>query len=146
MIRKAKPEDLDALCSLAKRFVSETSLPLTFDAELSRNTFWNLIHNGIILVDDDGVIAGVITGAVDRDFCVEPVAYITKMYIEREFRGLGSSRDLLKAFEEEVSKLGAKIIFASATAGMGERVEKLYVRLFERAGYKVLGRVLAKEI
>lgn len=147
MIRKAKPDDLYPLCEMARRFVNETNLPLTFDEELTRDTFWNAINddNSILLVDDqNGVLAGAIMGYMERDFCKEYSAYITKLYIEKEFRGLKISMDLIKAFEEETKN--AKLLFTSATAGMGERIEKLYVHLFKHAGYSVLGRILVKEI
>ena len=59
---------------------------------------------------------------------------------------MGTARALVEAFQDEAKKLGASIVFASATAGMGDRVEKLYVRLFERYGFVTLGRILYKEI
>ncbi|MCH8330637.1 MAG: hypothetical protein IH946_04540 [Bacteroidetes bacterium] len=132
---------------MARRFVSETNLPLTFDEELTRDILWNAINddNSILLVDDqDGVLAGAIMGYMDTDFCKEYSAYITKLFIEKEFRGFRVSMDLIRAFEEETKN--AKLLFTSATAGMGERIEKLYVHLFRKAGYSVLGRILVKEI
>lgn len=149
MIREARPEDLDSLCGMARRFVAETSLPLTYDAELTRQTLWSAIHspeNILLVSDSNGVLCSAVMGFIDRDFCVESCAYITKLYIEKEFRGLGASRSLLSAFDTEAKRRGAKVLFASATAGMGGRIESLYVKLFERAGYSVLGRVLVKEI
>jgi len=130
---------------MARRFVAETNLPYTFDEELTRETFWAGINSdAILLVDDhDGVIAGAVMGCLERDFCVEYSAYLTKLYVEKEFRGLAVSRNLLKAFLKETED--AAIVFTSATAGMGERVEKLYVRLFERYGFHILGRIMFKE-
>lgn len=148
-ICKALLSDIPKLIPMARRFVDETSLPLTFDLDATYDHFVQSIENDdtIILVErDDDVITGAILGAVDQDFCKETCAYVTKMYVEKQFRGLGTSRALVEAFHEEAKKLGASIVFAAATAGMGNRVEKLYVRLFERYGYHVLGRVLVKEI
>ena len=68
-------------------------------------------------------------------------AYVTKLYAEKEFRGLKVSINLIKAFEEETKGM---LIFTSATAGISEEIEKMYVHLFEHAGYSVLGRVLVK--
>ena len=146
MIRKALPEDLEELCSMLQRFVSETDLPLTFDLEIARETTWHHIHSedSILLVYDEGVLAGAVLGVIGRDFYMEKLAYLLQFYVEREFRGLGVSRDLLEAFNNEASKRGAKLIFASATAGMGERGEKMGTRLFERYGYKALGRIFFK--
>ncbi len=149
IIRKANLSDLPFLIPLFRRFVEESSLPFTFDEEttISYLTVVMEIENVIILVEeDDGVITGLILGSVDRDFCRESCAYVEKMYVETEFRGLGTARALVETFQDEAKKLGASIIFASATAGMGDRVEKLYVNLFGRYGYTVLGRILCKEI
>ena len=149
MIRRATSEDVQKLCWMARRFIEESKLPFTYDYSVSFNTFTHYINDGccIILVDEDeGDLCGGIMGSVDRDFCHETVAYITKMYVEQEFRGLGSARGLVESFETEAKCLGASIVFASATAGMGDRVEKLFVRLFEKYGFEKLGRVVMKEI
>lgn len=149
IIRKAELRDLPFLIPMSRRFVEASSLPFTFDVETAISYLTSAIEgeNIIVLIeDDDGVITGGILGSVDRDFCCESCAYVIKMYVEAEFRGLGTARALVEAFQDEAKKLGASIIFASATAGMGDRVEKLYVRLFERYGFATLGRVLYKEI
>ncbi len=149
IIRRANRHDLPFLIPMSRRFVEESSLPLTFDVEATTSYLTSAMEseNTIVLVeDDDGVITGGILGSVDQDFCRESCAYIIKMYVEVEFRGLGTARALVEAFQDEAKKLGASVIFASSTAGMGDRVEKLYVKLFERYGFSTLGRVLYKEI
>ncbi len=66
----------------------------------------NLFENTIVLVEDDnGVITGGILGSVDKDFCRESCAYVIKMYVETEFRGLGTARALVEAFQDEAKKL-----------------------------------------
>ncbi len=149
IVRKAERGDLPVLISMSRRFVEESNLPLNFDAKATASYLISAMEskNIIILVEvDDGVIAGGILGAVEQDFCRESCAYVIKMYVEAEFRGLGTARVLVKAFQDEAKILGASIVFASSTAGMGDRVEKLYVKLFERYGFVALGRVLYKEI
>ncbi len=147
MIRDGEEKDLWPLCEMAERFVLESNLPFTFDMGLSKQLFWKAIHDedAILLVDDqNGVLAGAIFGCMERDFCLEYIAYITKMYVEKEFRGTVKSRDLITAFEERTKK--ASIIFTSATAGIDEKIEKSFVNLFKKSGYSVLGRVLVKEV
>lgn len=149
LIRYITEADIPALIPMAQRFVDESSLPLTFSEEMTRLTFRNAIHHDhvIALVEDcDGTLTGGIIGVVDKDFCNETCAFVSKMYVEKEVRGLGTARALVEAFQDEAKKLGASVVFASATAGMGDKVEKLYVRLFEHFGYEVLGRVLVKEL
>lgn len=147
MIKDATAENLDQLCDMAERFVAESTLPYTFAPEQTRELLWEAIcgEDTIILVDVyEGVIAGAIMGYMERDFCIEYSAYITKMYVEKEFRGIISTRELISAFEKRVE--GASVIFASATAGIDERVEKLFVNLFKKSGYSVLGRIMVKDI
>lgn len=149
MIRPAEEKDLPTLIGMAERFVSESELPYTFNASLTTWTFRTAISDpsSILLVEEvDDALGGGIMGTVSRDFCNEYAAYITKMYVEREFRGLGTSRDLIAGFHDAAKLLGASLVFAAATAGMGERVEKLFVHLFVKQGYRTLGRVLVREI
>ena len=146
MIRDAEPKDLDQLCELARRFIEETQLPYTYDPVLTRKHYWEAIHDDetIIILDvQEDIVAGIVMGYVAKDFCVESSAYLTKLYVEKEFRGIIRAKDLVSAFEERVKE--AVIIYASATSGIGERTEKLFVRLFQKSGYSVLGRILAKE-
>lgn len=148
-VRSAKAEDIEPLFRMARRFSDESDLPLTFDEAKARESIWRLIHDlsVIFLVEEDeGILTGAVLGYVESDFFVEHCGYILKLYVEKEFRGLGTSRALLAAFDAEAGSRGAKVIFASATAGMGDRVAHLYVRLFERSGYRVLGQVLVKEV
>ncbi len=149
IIRKVIPSDLEFLIPMFRRFVQETGLPFTFDVEATIFHITVLMESDdaiALIEDDDGIITGVILGSVEQDCCRELCAYVIKLYVEVEFRGLGTSRALVEAFQDEAKKLGASIIFASSTAGMGNRVEKLYVNLFGRYGFATLGRVLYKEI
>ena len=109
---------------------------------------WSAIHDSTIMLVWKGeeTLGGVVIGSLERDFTEDMSAYIMKFYVEKELRGLGVAQELLQAFDQEAFRMGAKMSFASSTAGMGEVNEKLYVRLFEQQGYNVLGRVLVKEL
>lgn len=146
MIRNAEPKDLDQLCDLAERFIAESDLPYTYDPVLTRQHFWEAIHEDetiIILAVEEDIVAGIVMGYVARDFCVESSAYLTKLYVEKEFRGIIGAKHLIAAFEEATKE--AVITFASATGGVGDEIEKIFVNLFEKSGYSVLGRILIKE-
>jgi GNAT superfamily N-acetyltransferase len=149
IVRPAIEDDIPNLYDMCRRFIAETELPLTLSESGTIETFAKAIHrpSAILVVwESQDVLGGMVLGYVEKDFCEESCAYINKFYVEREFRGLGVSDELLAAFDAEALDRGAKVSFASATAGMGPTVEKLYVRLFERRGYNVLGRVLVKEL
>ncbi len=150
-VRKAVLGDVENLVDMGQRFAGETELPMTYDNGRAFASFARAIREDdvILLVwETDGkVLAGLVLGRVaDDEFCSQRCCYIMKFYVEQEFRGLSVARDLLEAFDYEAHNMGADVLFASATAGMGPVVEKLYVRLFEKQGYNVLGRVLVKEL
>lgn len=147
MIRDALPEDLDQLSNMARRFVEESTLPYTFDMDLTRELLWAAIHSeeSILIVDvQEDVICAAVMGYVSRDFCIEYDAYITKFYVEKEFRGIIDTKGLIRAFEERVGE--ASMIYTSASSGISERIENLFVTLFKNSGYHVLGRIMAKEL
>ncbi len=149
MIRRASAADFEALAGLARRFTAESGLPVNFDEDRARQTLWRAIHSPdvVVLLDDiDGVIAGAAMMTFEAEWTREVLAYVVKFYVERELRGLGSARSLVAALVAEARARDARLLFASATAGLGERVERLYVRLFERAGFGVLGRIVMKEL
>lgn len=146
IIRKAAPGDYEALVSLAKDFTAESGLPLTFSAERARETLWASMHHPEIdfLVEYDEVLTGAMILTYENNYYDETCAYVEKFFVHREFRGRGTSDNLLRAMIPACEARNAKLIFASATAGMGERIEKLYVRLFERHGFTVLGRIIMR--
>ena len=149
MVRCASAADFEALVGLARRFTAESGLPVSFDEDRARQTLWRAIHSPevAVLVDDiDGVIGGGAIMTFEAEWTREVCAYVVKFYVERELRGLGSARALVAGLMAEARARSATLMFASATAGLGERVERLYVRLFERAGFNVLGRIVMKEL
>jgi len=126
---------------MARRFSDEIDLTLTYDPEIARNSIWEAIHGDtILLVDLQGdILSGVVIGHAVKEFFKETEAYITKFHVEREFRGLGISRELIAAFEEESQ---AKMIWTSSIIGP---TESIYTNLFKKSGYSISGRILAKE-
>lgn len=145
--RAALPGDFDAIYRLGERFTAESDLPYTWDPAQATEAIWDMLqsdHAICLVYEVDEVIAGIAIGTVEKEFFKEQSAYLMKFFIEKEFRGLGVSRNLLEAFNSEAKARGASIVFSAATAGMGERVEKFYVKLFEKKGFEVLGRVMTK--
>ena len=148
MIRPAVESDLDQICAMSERFTEETTFPLTYDPSLARETLWGIVHDDhiFLVAHEDGILMGFIIGYVKKDFFCESCAYVRKFFIDKEFRGLGASRELLNAFEDASFELGATMVFAATHAGMGVLAEKLYVNLFSRFGYQITGRAVSKEI
>lgn len=149
MIRRAVPSDLEQLVSCAKLFTNESGLPLTFNDAKARAAIWAMLHTDALdfIVDaEDGVVVGVVIVTYESTYYDETCAYVDKLFVHREFRGRGTSDALVEAVVDACRKRGASLIFASATAGMGEAIEKLFVRLFRRHGFKVLGRIIMRKV
>jgi len=125
---------------MGERFAAES--PLTYDPDLARETIWHLIHHKIVLVEQSNtVLSGFVYGYLERSFTVETCASISKFFVEKEFRGLGTSINLIKAFEQEAKRQGASMIFTASHTGV------LFGRLLvRRCGFSAVGAALVKEI
>ena len=146
-IRAATPYDLDQLVELGARFLEESKLPITYHPERARSAFLNAMRHpdGQVLVAVEGdVVAGIVILGYERDFTHEVCAYVEKLYVHAEFRGLGTADELVDAACAQAEAAGAAVMYAAATAGMGKIVERLFVRLFERHGFAALGRTLMR--
>lgn len=143
-IRVATLDDIPALLQLAQRFVSESSYGMEFDENGAREYLEMIIpHPEAALFVTDDVSAGMLV-TVAKDWCVRPVLYVEKMYVSPEQRGRGLSRALVCAAVTFAKLKNCSHIFSTATAGMGERVSKLFENLFAKDGFTSCGGVLVK--
>lgn len=142
MIRKAAPGDCESLVRLARQFTEHSGLPLTFNEERARETIWHYINHPDIdvLVDDEVTCLACVTYEVS--YYDELCAYVDKFYVGKPSFAGGSL--LARAVVEHAEVRGAKLIFAIAGAQFGERSERFFVRLFERHGFRILGRTLMR--
>ena len=149
MIRDAGMDDLGALLRLARISTTDSDLPFTFNEHRAGATLRALISKAdvdFLVAVEDGVLLATAILVYEASYYTEVAAYIDKFFVHKELRGVGVSRELLAHCVLRCKERGARVIFASATAGMGERVEKLYVKLFERQDFTVLGRILMRTL
>lgn len=149
MIRKAEEQDYEQIVSLGEVFTAESNLPLTYNESRARQTIWSAMHSAdidLLVSEEGGVINGTAIVIYEAQYYNETCAYVDKLFVHKELRGYAVSDELLEGVLESCHGRGVKIVFASATAGMGDRIEKLYVRLFERHGFSVLGRIIMRTL
>ena len=149
MIRKAEERDYEQLVSLARIFTVESDLPLTYNEARTRKTIWEAMHRSdtdLLVSEQDDVVNGAALVIYEAQYYDETCAYVDKLFVHKELRGYGVADELLEEALAKCHERNVRLIFASATAGMGERVEKLYVRLFERHGFFVLGRIIMRAL
>jgi len=148
-VRPAQPADLDQLTHLAARFCRESGLGLSFDRERARATLWRAIHDPeevALVAERDGLILGGVQLRFEAEWTRETLGYVVKFIVEPEARGTAAARALAAAAVETARARGAAHLFAAATADMGPRVEALFVRLFEKQGFRPLGRFLVRAV
>jgi len=153
MIRYAEAKDYESLVRGAKAFTQESGLPLTWSERHARETIWAQIHDPSVdfiveveRADFEDVITGGAIIVYDQDYYEETCAIVQKFFVYREFRGRGTSDNLLKGVLGTCVKRGALLVFAQAGAAMGWRMEKLFVRLFQRHGFEILGRAIMRTL
>jgi len=148
IIRQAVLDDTEATLALIEEFYEESlkEYGLSFKVETLIDTIFNFITNHIGLVaEKDGKIIGVIGGVVmpsifdkDQKIAQEVIWYITK----EERKGTMGIR-LLKAFEEECVKRGAKFI---SMIYMGNLLSDELKRFYEKLSYKLMENHFIKEV
>lgn len=141
-VRLATHADIDAILVMAEAFVGESSYGMTFCRKQSAEYLAMLLdrQDVLVLIGDD-VQSGVIA-SINWDWCAAPVCYVEKLFLMPASRGTGVARSLVAAVVEFARQNGCSHIFSTATAGMGEQVEKLFTNLFRKFDFTPCGPVL----
>jgi len=148
MIRPATINDLEAMVVLAERFIGETNYEVEFDAEKSRHhlAFYLLMPNLKILVADENGIVGGAMMAVSHEFQKRPFGYVSKFFVAPEARNWGIGRSLIEATIAWLKEQGVSHIFSTATAGLDEMNQRLFVNLLKKYGFRDCGPVMCMEV
>jgi len=127
IVKKAKPEDLDAILELQyAAYQSEALLYNNFSIQPLTQTLDELTaeyHKGVILkAVDNGKIIGSVRAYADGD-----TVYIGKLIVHPDHQGKGSGKRLLAAVENELHRKRFELF----TGFKSER----NLHLYEKAGY-----------
>ena len=141
-VRLATSADIPAVLAMAEVFVGESSYGMAFDQQRSAEYLAMLIDRPdvLVLIDDD-VQSGVIA-SVCHDWCAQPCCYVEKLFLMPAARGTGVARSLVAAVVEFARQHDCSHVFSTATAGLGEQVEKLFTNLFRKFGFSGCGQTL----
>ncbi len=145
-VRLATADDIPAVLAMAEAFVGESDYGMVFDSERSADYLALLLQQPdvLVLIGDDGQ-AGIIA-TVASDWCAQPVCYVEKLFVMPEARGSGVARALVAAAVEFARQHHCSHIFATATAGMGDNVGRLFSNLFRKFAFNDCGPVLFRKI
>jgi len=147
MIRKATFLDITDIIKLVYSFYEESlkEYNMSFDEVTLRGTTYNLIKNGVSLVNEEhgritGVIMGVISPSIfDKN---ELLAQEIIWYVDKESRKSRAGLALIKEYVGICKELGAsKIIMVYMNNLNGEVMDNLY----RRKNYKPMEMQYIKE-
>lgn len=143
-VRLASLDDVPAILAMAKAFVGESAYGMEFDEQKATDYLSMLLCHpeAAAFIADDGS-AGVIVTICDS-WCKKPVCYVEKLFLMPAARGTGVARSLVAAAVEFARQHHCSHCFATATAGMGEVVGKLYTNLFRKFEFSDCGPVLCR--
>ena len=144
MIRLATADDIGWLLEIAERFISETSYDIVYDPEAARNHLLTYIHHSdadILLADGGGAMV-----AASREFQKQPFCYVGKFFVIPESRRTGTAREIVEAILAWASLHGCSHVFVTATAGLAEREQRLFINLMKRYGFIESGPVLFRGV
>jgi GNAT superfamily N-acetyltransferase len=145
-VRLATAADVPAILAMVEAFVRESDYGMTFDSERSADHLAVLLdHPEVAVFMDDERPAAMIV-AIQHAWCVQPECYVEKLFLMPEARGTGVARSLVAAAVEFARQHNCSHIFATATAGMGDIVGRLYTNLFAKFGFQGCGPVLCRSM
>jgi len=140
-IRLATLDDLEELLEIADNFISETEYDIVYSRKHSANHYSQYIsipQADIILAVEDRIVGVVLIGA-SSEFQEQPFCYIAKFFVHPEGRRTPAARLLNDAIKIWAKFHDCSHIFVTATAGLNDREQRLFINLMKKAGYKEQG-------
>lgn len=144
-IRKAVAEDLNELLYFADRSNDESSYKVKFCAKASRAFFKTHLDHpvaDIYVAEYEGSIVGGVMMAYSLEFHEQPFCYVNKFWVSPMARGSDAGRQLLQAVLTWAKHYNCSHVFTTATAGLDEKNQQLFINLMKKGGMKEDGPVL----
>jgi GNAT superfamily N-acetyltransferase len=144
-LRTATEHDVEEILDITEQFMAETSYEVVYDREQARQYIRGhaLAEDfDIIVAEIDGRIVGGVLLAASSEVQVQPFCYVCKFFVLPEGRRSTAARDLLGAVKTWAENHDCSHVFATATAGLDEREQRLFVNLMKRGRYDDVGPVL----
>lgn len=137
--------DQAAILSLAEMQVKETLPHITFDLEVTRQTFWESVDRAdptIFVVEDKGEVIGYLM-ALMRPYAMARGVFASQevIYVRPCNRGSRAAALLIKGFLAWADIIGAREVYMGIANGyQPDRT----ARLFEHFGFALVGHHLRK--
>jgi L-amino acid N-acyltransferase YncA len=137
-IRKATLEDLDAITGIYNEAILQTVA--TFDTEpktIEKQQTWFANHDAkhpVLVAEQDGLIVGWASLSKWSDRRGYSATVEVSVYVEKEHRGSGIGKELLKAIDQESQKVGIHTVIAQIVEG-----NEPSITLFKHVGFQQVG-------
>ncbi len=145
VLSTATKDDLYPLVDVCEQANRESDFNLPFHKENSTQYLWEyIIHPtcDILICKVEGAIAGGVMIAESKEFHEKAFCYVSKFWVLPEFRRSNAARVLLKAALDWALEKSCSHVFVTATAGLDEKEQRLFINLMKRAKFKEEGPVL----
>lgn len=133
-IRKAENNDLKTILSLSPQAVFDGTLGEVRPSHSKIESMVNpLLEKGgfyLVAVEGEEIIGWLLLGTSKDQFTDEALGFIYEIYILKDYRGQGCSKELMKAAIEHFRQEGYAEVRLSAKA------ENPAVRIYENVGFK----------
>jgi GNAT superfamily N-acetyltransferase len=143
-IRRATLDDLDAIIDLTRPYFDESFYAeyMTYSELGCRRSFAKMIReSNVFLVDADGLVA-MAAVRITNTFYVQAEADLEFFYVMPEYRGTGIARFLTEICTDFAKRSGARVMYALSGSGMEGKNDKLWVNLWKKNGFDVLGTTM----
>tara|TARA_R100001443_G_C3357336_1_gene178244 strand:- start:1183 stop:1644 length:462 start_codon:yes stop_codon:yes gene_type:complete len=149
-IREATEFDLVMMLDAIEGIIDETRYELTFNREHARDHLRYYVSGTpgwiALLAETESEVVGGVLMAESLEFHDMPLLYVTKFWVLPSGRRTRAARSLLEAVVDYAREKNCTHIFATATAGLDEREQRLFVNLLTKSGFRDTGPVMMKEI
>lgn len=119
---------------------------LTPDLDNTKLVVTEYVTGGNIcfIAKDEGRIVALACANIMRTFYKEIECDVNMFFVAPSHRGNGLSRKLVETIVYQAEMNDAKIIYSSCFSGLGENNNNLYINLWKKYGFQVLGTVMIR--
>lgn len=145
-VRLAVVEDTSELVELTNAINEESDYGLSYNKENAFKYLYNSIwYEGfdIIVAEKDDEIIGYVTVGASLEYHDKPFCYIGKFFVFLAGRRTDASRKLMTETLKWAKEQDCTHIFVTATAGLKEKEQQLFINLMKKSGLVECGPVLS---
>ena len=147
-LRIANISDIDAILEIIEEGSIESRFAGSeYDSWTARNYlkhFLNMDDADICLAELDGQLLGGVMMCASWEWCKKPIAYVVKFWVRKAGRRTQAARFLMKFIDDFAAEYNCSAIYATATAELSYREQKLFENLFGKNGFEDVGATLKK--